>query len=425
MAGVSTLFLPVNSLPKTQAHDFIGGLEICRAMEKVVGPNKVDGSIRISGLWRLQVKDEKSRATLLMKGLPIRGINCTILSKNPYYIGDQESVKLIVGNLPFSISNDEIRKTLIGLGVQTASEIKWEHYREEKDLANPDKIQGLTSYKTGRRFIYIARPSFPIPQSIKVASNFTAFLYYRGQKEALEAAAAAEASAATRAKAYLDNNATVSNPGDIVVDDDPEVVEAEVNAETENILPAAAAAHADNNENNDSLNADLDRSVDSVNSQPMEHEDLTIRDGSSQAPLSSTPVSDVIVNDVLGAAGGGEGPDGEAGYMDGFDGVQNLSEITNPVSNIDPKKAEGLVQSLLRGFTWHGRSRSPKSKLSKTRRERSRSISQKRNHRGKPKSRDNTPDTPIVSVANLQTDLHHSSHTSISKSAEVLKEPPI
>ena len=203
MAGVSTLFLPVKSLPKTESKDFIGGLEICRAMETVVGPNKVDGSIRISGLWRLQVNDEKSRSLLLRMGLPIRGLNCTVLSKNPYHIGDEESVKLIVGNLPFSIAEDEIRKALISIGVNVGSSLQWEHYREEKDPNNPEKIQGLTSFKTGRRFAYIAKPNVPLPQRLKVANKFNAFLYYKGQKEALEAAEAAAAAAATRAKAFL------------------------------------------------------------------------------------------------------------------------------------------------------------------------------------------------------------------------------
>ena len=203
MAGVSTLFLPVNSLPRTESNDFIGGLEICRAMESVVGHTKVDGSIRISGLWRLQVKDEKSRSLLLRMGLPIRGLNCTVLSKNPYHFGDEDSVKLIIGNLPFSIAEDEIRKSLSSIGVKIGSSLQWEHYREEKDPENPDKIQGLTSFKTGRRFAYIAKPTVPIPQRLKVANKFNAFIYYKGQKEALEAAEAAAAAAATRAKSFL------------------------------------------------------------------------------------------------------------------------------------------------------------------------------------------------------------------------------
>ena len=59
-------------------------------------------------------------------------------------------------------------------------------------------------------------------------------------------------------------------------------METEVNSETENILPAA------HNEKNVSLNVDLDCSVDSANSQPMENEEPTIRDGSSQALVQHT-----------------------------------------------------------------------------------------------------------------------------------------
>ena len=118
MSGVSTLFVSANALPAVTSPDFIGGLEICRAMEKVVGVGNVDGSIRISGLWRLQVKNEKSRTVLLTQGISIRGLNITVLSKNPYLVDNQESVKLIVGNLPFSISNEEIKQALISNGAK-------------------------------------------------------------------------------------------------------------------------------------------------------------------------------------------------------------------------------------------------------------------------------------------------------------------
>ena len=203
MSGVSTLFVSANALPAVTSTDFIGGLEICRAMEKVVGVGNVDGSIRISGLWRLQVKNEKSRTVLLTQGISIRGLNITVLSKNPYLVDNQESVKLIIGNLPFSISNEEIKLSLISNGAKAVSTIKWEHYRELKDPSDPDKIPGLTSFKTGRRFCYIAKPSTPLPANLKVANNFTAYLYYKGQKEALAAVKAAADAAAHRAKVYL------------------------------------------------------------------------------------------------------------------------------------------------------------------------------------------------------------------------------
>ena len=203
MSGVSTLFVSANALPAVTSPDFIGGLEICRAMEKVVGVGNVDGSIRISGLWRLQVKNEKSRTALLTQGITIRGLNITVLSKNPYLVDNQESVKLIVGNLPFSISNEEIKQSLISNGAKAVSTIKWEHYRELKDPSDPNKLPGLTSFKTGRRFCYIAKPSTPLPANMKVANNFTAYLYYKGQKEALEAVKADADAAAHRAKVYL------------------------------------------------------------------------------------------------------------------------------------------------------------------------------------------------------------------------------
>ena len=54
----------------------------------------------ISGYPISQVKNEKSRAALITHGISIRGLNVTVLSKTyPYLVDNQESVKLIVGNI--------------------------------------------------------------------------------------------------------------------------------------------------------------------------------------------------------------------------------------------------------------------------------------------------------------------------------------
>ena len=385
MAGVSTLFLPVKSLPKTESKDFIGGLEICRAMETVVGPNKVDGSIRISGLWRLQVKDEKSRSLLLRMGLPIRGLNCTVLSKNPYHIGDEESVKLIVGNLPFSIAEDEIRKALISIGVNVGSSLQWEHYREEKDPNNPDKIQGLTSFKTGRRFAYIAKPNVPLPQRLKVANKFNAFLYYKGQKEALEAAEAAAAAAATRAKAFLASQSDSPRDGglndetaaaDASQSRDPtnggiETDDADAEAEAWDAMLAVTEARALERNNQNAHADNLPFETSSL------HGDIT-KDNSS--------IDDVETLSPITSQTSGSDPRGEPAVGVVIESIshdtltESLSDITKPKGAFETKGAS-ILDSVLR-FSWGRRGRSPKT--SKTRRDQSRSTSRQRR---KPKDR--------------------------------------
>ena len=165
---MATLFLPSKALPSTPSRP-IFGLEICKEMAKVVGETHVDGAMKISGLWRLQVKDRTSRNTLLRTGISLRGTAVTLLGKNPFLVDGEEAMKLIISNIPFSVSNDSIKQALVGKGIKVAGEMQWEKYRETGG--------GLTSYKTGKRFIHIAPPKDTLPSKVKVADSFTAFLF--------------------------------------------------------------------------------------------------------------------------------------------------------------------------------------------------------------------------------------------------------
>ena len=438
MAGVSTLFLPANSLPKTETKDFIGGLEICRAMGSVVGHDKVDGSIRISGLWRLQVKDEKSRSLLLRMGLPIRGLNCTVLSRNPYHIGDEESVKLIVGNLPFSISENEIKQSLSSIGVQIGSSLQWEHYREEKDPENPDKIQGLTSFKTGRRFAYISKPTAPLPQRLKVANKFNAFLYYKGQKEALEAADTAAAIAAARAKSYLESQS--HGPSDNVIVDDRSTAETAASQNHEPTCtrdPADAAAEQaawdavlaevrarGQNDDNPRVDGESIVSVENSLSGDIVEDVEPFVNVSSSSPIAShASVSDSQLERQCEMVTGDMPQDTFA---------EILSDITKPRGDMETKKGASILDSVLR-FSWGGR-RSRSTQKSSTRRDKSRSTSRhsqgrkaKERHVAvkKTPSRDGADRVGPLDTflnANKNTDFNFPS-TSINQNAEVV-EPP-
>ncbi|GFR88838.1 hypothetical protein ElyMa_000779200 [Elysia marginata] len=102
----------------------------------------------------------------------------TILDKNPFIVRRPESpyTKLIVGNIPISVSNAEIGDALKDLGVEARSSIREETYR--------DKDGGLTRFKTGRRFVYITLSTKPLPKTTKVGDSFFfAYLYYREQQK--------------------------------------------------------------------------------------------------------------------------------------------------------------------------------------------------------------------------------------------------
>ena len=84
-------------------------------------------------------------------------------------------MKAIIGNIPLSVSNTEILDSLKCIaGVIVRSRLFFEGYRDE------DKT--LTSFKTGRRFVYIDRPSSPLPKIFQVG-QWKASLYHFGQND--------------------------------------------------------------------------------------------------------------------------------------------------------------------------------------------------------------------------------------------------
>ena len=176
------LFIQNEAIPEMTPLDGMNyvdvGFEICEAMTEVcnVKYSDINGATKISGLWRLGLKGPNShlaRASILASGLELRGHMIPVLSKNPFHINGEESNRLVISNLPFSVSNDALKGALIDLGLQLgSSEIKWEMYKDSK--------RNLTGFKNGKRVIHIAPPKQALPKKIKVAGKFDAFLSYKG-----------------------------------------------------------------------------------------------------------------------------------------------------------------------------------------------------------------------------------------------------
>ena len=175
-----TYFVQVKHLPAFGKP--IYGIEMYHAVEAITGEcDRSECIQKIDGLWRITVKCAESRAVLLTKGINIRGHNVTVLSKNPFLVNGEQGVRLTISNLPYSVSNDTIKRRLTAMGVVTSGKIDWELYHDEKKL---------TACKTGKRFIYIARPKTALPNTIMVADKFLGYLSYpKSQGEEKEAPA--------------------------------------------------------------------------------------------------------------------------------------------------------------------------------------------------------------------------------------------
>lgn len=176
--GTPPVFIPCRNLPDSDTQYTVR--EICGSAEKTSGYGSVIGAQRIGGLWRLYPKSVKARHDLLLGGIKLRNQTISPFDKNPYIVRTPEGVtesrttKLIIGNLPLSYSNEEIERKLSQLGCESHSKLMMERDRDENG--------GLTRWLTGRRFIYIAIPSQPLPQKVSIGSA-SVTLYHREQKD--------------------------------------------------------------------------------------------------------------------------------------------------------------------------------------------------------------------------------------------------
>ena len=72
------------SLPDLKPYD------ICEALSRVVGVGNVDGAQKVGNIWRLYLKNNKSRADIyLKKELVVNGRKVKIFDGNPQYVTSQ------------------------------------------------------------------------------------------------------------------------------------------------------------------------------------------------------------------------------------------------------------------------------------------------------------------------------------------------
>ena len=154
------------------------GLEIVRAIQKITGElDQLDDVICVQksqGLWRINLKTKTDRANLLLRGLTIRGHSISVLSKSPRLVNGMQTIRLNIGNVPFEIPDHEVKAALEILGLTFGSQIQYELYKDEEDEP--------TNVKTGRRYVSIATPSQPLPEWVKVADKYRAYLQYNRKK---------------------------------------------------------------------------------------------------------------------------------------------------------------------------------------------------------------------------------------------------
>jgi ribA/ribD-fused uncharacterized protein len=151
--------------------------EICVAVTNVIGSSSLDGVQKINNLWRIYTMTKIARVQLFTKKtLPLDGKLVPLYDQNPFASRQDNpskpNDKLTMKYVPISVSNDEFGRMLEDNGVELRSKVKFGYLR--------DRDGGLTKFRSGDRFVYVAPFDPPLSRNQTVA-NFTCTVFHHGK----------------------------------------------------------------------------------------------------------------------------------------------------------------------------------------------------------------------------------------------------
>ena len=156
-----------SSLAPPNYTGYISQLQVLRACEAVVGEGEIHAIVRTGALWRIYPCTQFGRERLLIEGIEYMEYSLQLLDINPF---DTETTKLFVGGIPLNISNQEVEKVLIKMGVKLKGEFDYEYIKDENKKS--------TSCKSGRRTVIIEVPKKHLPTVIEMGKMKCPIFYY-------------------------------------------------------------------------------------------------------------------------------------------------------------------------------------------------------------------------------------------------------
>ena len=156
-----------SSLAPPNYTGYISQLQVLRACEAVVGEGEIHAIVRTGALWRIYPCTQFGRERLLIEGIEYMEYSLQLLDINPF---DTETTKLFVGGIPLNISNEEVEKVLIKMGVKLKGEFDYEYIKDENKKS--------TSCKSGRRTVIIEVPKKHLPTVIEMGKMKCPIFYY-------------------------------------------------------------------------------------------------------------------------------------------------------------------------------------------------------------------------------------------------------
>lgn len=146
--------------------EWLGHVELYKALANKIDPSHIKGLQRIRGLWRVYLDNLEDKVKLMSDGVPLRGKIIPVLNTNPNRLDGENTTRVRVKNLPLSVDDDVIVRTLTLMKLEVIS-----HYREK--LRINDK---LTNCETGDRLIIVKTSTLKVP-----LPNFMSFGKHTGR----------------------------------------------------------------------------------------------------------------------------------------------------------------------------------------------------------------------------------------------------
>ncbi len=168
--SVAPLFIKINDLPDKVTSAY----QICQAASRVITAASIEGAQRQKNVWKLYIKNKKSRVALAIKqNIIISGKIVKIFDSDPNsFVANKTSDKITIRGVPIGVPNVFIKDTVERMGINFVSSVKDSYERDEHGE--------LTSFKNGDRFAYILPPEAVIERNVSLG-EYSAVIIHHGR----------------------------------------------------------------------------------------------------------------------------------------------------------------------------------------------------------------------------------------------------
>lgn len=157
---------------KPNFKEFVKHEEMYTAVAKSVNGSHITGLQRINGMWRIYLDNVADKVTLISKGVTIRDRTLPILPTNPLRLDSEITTRIRVQNIPLSVDDGIISRTLILKELDVISVT-----REKLRIGGK-----LTNCETGDRIVLVKTSTLREPLHRFMAfGQFKAKVIHRGQ----------------------------------------------------------------------------------------------------------------------------------------------------------------------------------------------------------------------------------------------------